>query len=220
VARHDVPPVFGLPDTNWSIKYQFRIKPRYTETYTFKIRHDDGVKLIIDGVDVIDSLTVNGTHTGTAALEADRPYDVELWFKQGVSVWYLEFYWRSASQAEEIVPYARLFLANDESALYLKQPTSNRVWQIARMMCDKRWGVGYDYAKLNIDSWIAAAEWVEQFVRFIDPLGNIWDHQRGMSDVELIERKIQQQIEDMCLAAGCRARSFSMARSTSCRFVR
>jgi hypothetical protein len=195
-----LPPVEGLPNTNWSIKYQFRIKPRYTETYTFKIRHDDGVKLIIDGVDVIDSLTVNGTHTGTAALEADRPYDVELWFKQGVSVWYLEFYWRSASQAEEIVPYARLFLANDESALYLKQPTSNRVWQIARMMCDKRWGVGYDYAKLNIDSWIAAAEWVEQFVRFIDPLGNIWDHQRGMSDVELIERKIQQQIEDMCLS--------------------
>jgi hypothetical protein len=32
------------------------------------------------------------------------------------------------------------------------------------------------------------------------PLGTNWDHYRSQSNVELIEKKVQQQIEDMCMA--------------------
>lgn len=78
--------------------------------------------------------------------------------------------------------------------------TTNRVWQIGRMLCDKRWGFGEDYAKFNRASWIAAAEWVADFVTFTDPFGTAWPHTRGSSNVELIGRKVQQQFDDMCLA--------------------
>lgn len=78
--------------------------------------------------------------------------------------------------------------------------TSNRVWQIARMLCDTRWGFGLDYSRFNINSLIESAEWLDKNVRFIDPDGTVWDHKRDSSHVELIERKAQQQIEDMCLA--------------------
>lgn len=193
-------PLEGLPNSDWSAKWIGQIKPRYSETYTFTSKHDDGIKLIVNGVTVIDSLSVNGTHSGTIALTADTLYDIEFWFKQGVSVWYVDLKWSSATQTEEIVPASCLFLDVDQEDLVVKQPTSNRVWHIARMLSDKRWGMGYDYDRFAISSWIESAEWTSEFVRFTDFDGNVWDHQRAPSDVELIERKSQQQIEDMCLA--------------------
>jgi hypothetical protein len=78
--------------------------------------------------------------------------------------------------------------------------STNRVWQIARILCDKRWGFSEDYVKLNKDSWIAAAEWAATDVTFTDPFGTAWPHIRALSNVELIGRKIQQQMDDMCLA--------------------
>lgn len=78
--------------------------------------------------------------------------------------------------------------------------TSNRVWQILRMMCDTRWGYGLDYSRFDIQSWIDAATWADEWVEFTDFSGQTWVHKRSESHVELIERKAQQQIEEMCLA--------------------
>lgn len=87
-----------------------------------------------------------------------------------------------------------------DAETYTQIKTSNRVWQIARILCDKRWGFGFDYADLEIDSWIEAAEWAAETVRFTDPDGTNWDHVRSDSHVELIAKKVQQQIDDMCVA--------------------
>lgn len=88
----------------------------------------------------------------------------------------------------------------DETS-YSSSTTNNRVWHIARALCDKIWGFGLDYAMLAmVDSWIPAAAWAATNVRFTDPFGTTWDHTRGASAVEFIERKVQQQIEDMCMA--------------------
>ena len=84
---------------------------------------------------------------------------------------------------------------------YVEQYTANRAWHIARMLCDKRWGFGLDYSRLDVQSFIDAAEWLDKEVRFTDPDGSVWDHIRDVSNVELIERKSQEQIEDMCRAA-------------------
>jgi hypothetical protein len=81
---------------------------------------------------------------------------------------------------------------------YTEGSTQNRVWQIMRMLADKRWGVGYDYDDFDIASWIAAAEWADQSVIFTDPDGNEWLHRRAMSDIDLAGKKLQQQIDDMC----------------------
>lgn len=83
---------------------------------------------------------------------------------------------------------------------YTEQWTSNRVWHILRMMADTRWGYGIDYARFDLQSWIDAAAWAEQWVSFTDFAGDIWTHKRGECHVELIARKAQQQIEEMCLA--------------------
>lgn len=78
--------------------------------------------------------------------------------------------------------------------------TSNRAWQLARILTDKRWGYGYDYDRLDIDSFIDAADWCNDQVRFIDTFGTRWDHIRSDSHPELIGKKVQQQVEDLCMA--------------------
>jgi hypothetical protein len=83
---------------------------------------------------------------------------------------------------------------------YTETTSNNRVWQIARMLTDKRWGYGYDWSRLDIQSFIDAAAWAATQVEYTDPFGRVWSHERSRSCVELIGKKVQQQIEDMCIA--------------------
>lgn len=87
-----------------------------------------------------------------------------------------------------------------DDVTYTTGTTTNRAWQLARILTDKRWGFGYDYERLNIDSWIEAAEWCDQGVRFTDTFDTDWDHTRSESNPELIGKKVQQQVEDICMA--------------------
>lgn len=83
---------------------------------------------------------------------------------------------------------------------YTEEWTDNRAWQIMKMLTDKRWGYGYDYERLDIPSFIEAACWCANVVQFTDVNGDTWNHIRAASHVELRGRKVQQQIEDMCMA--------------------
>jgi hypothetical protein len=87
----------------------------------------------------------------------------------------------------------------DEDSFYTGY-TTNRAWQLARILCDKIWGYGYDYARLDIIAWGELANWCDQYVRFNDDNGDSRNHQRTACNVELRGKKVQQQIEDMCRA--------------------
>lgn len=78
--------------------------------------------------------------------------------------------------------------------------TTNRAWQILHMLCNKRWGYGLDYARIDIQSFIDAATWCAQAVTYTDPFGTDWVHTRSESNVELVGKKVAQQIEDFCRA--------------------
>jgi hypothetical protein len=83
---------------------------------------------------------------------------------------------------------------------YTRTYTNNRAWQIAAMLTNKRWGFGYDYERLNIRSFIEAACWSGKSVKYTDSEGDLFFHIRGLSNVELTARKVQQQMEDICMA--------------------
>jgi len=86
-----------------------------------------------------------------------------------------------------------------DETTYTEEWSSNRAWHIMRMLTDKRWGYGYDYDRLDIQSFIEAACWCANQVRFTDANGDTYDHIRARSDIELRGRKVQQQIEDICM---------------------
>lgn len=106
----------------------------------------------------------------------------------------------SQATATAVVTGLRNIRVYSDEDTYSEIYSTNRVWQIARMLCDKVWGYGLDYDRLSIPSFIAAATWCDEYVRFTDTNGDYWDHQRSSSNVELRGKKVQQQIEDMCRA--------------------
>lgn len=83
---------------------------------------------------------------------------------------------------------------------YVEEWNNNRVWHLMRLLCDKRWGFGLDYDLFDIQIWMDTATWAGTLVRYTDPFGTNWDHYRAMCDVELVERKVQQQVDDLCMA--------------------
>jgi hypothetical protein len=104
-----------------------------------------------------------------------------------------------ASASAVIVGLNDIRIYTDEDT-YTEEWTDNRAWHIMKMLTDKRWGFGYDYARLDIPSFIEAACWCANVVQFVDPNGDEFDHIRALSHVQLNGRKVQQQIEDMCMA--------------------
>jgi len=94
----------------FSVRWTGWIQPRYTERYTLHTISDDGVRLWIDGVLVIENWTNHGAteDTATIDLEAERLYSVrmELYDQGGAAT--ARLLWSSQRQAREAIPTSRL----------------------------------------------------------------------------------------------------------------
>jgi len=95
----------------FSVNWTGQIQPVYTDTYTFYLSADDGVKLTINGSVLIDALTGVGasTKSATIALTAGQKYDIKLEYieKTGDASCCLE--WESLSQLRQMVPMTQLY---------------------------------------------------------------------------------------------------------------
>lgn len=103
----------GAPDTsieaaNFSVRSEGKLKAKYTETYTFTLLHDDGAKLWVNGVLIIDQAAA-GTHTGTANLTANQFYDVKIEWTNGGGNAALTLSWQSTSQPLEVIPSKAMY---------------------------------------------------------------------------------------------------------------
>ena len=109
----------GSPDPaigsdTFSARWTGEIQPRFGETYTFHTTSDDGIRLWVNGVLIIDNWTDHATtiDTGTIALAADQWYTIVLEMYENTGVATAKLEWSSASQNREVVPPTRLRPAN------------------------------------------------------------------------------------------------------------
>lgn len=110
-------PALGVTPGNFSARFEGFIKAEYSETYTFHLTHDNGVRLYIAPVEtaygspIIDQFgtTSTGTHTGTYAMTAGTFYKIKLEWNDGGSPASLLMEWSSTSQAQELIPSKRLY---------------------------------------------------------------------------------------------------------------
>ncbi|MCX6344612.1 MAG: PA14 domain-containing protein [Armatimonadetes bacterium] len=94
----------------FSVRWTGKIRPKYSETYTFYTTSDDGVRLWINGQLIIDNWT-NHTATvdsGTISLVAGRKYDIKLDYYDNLTTAQIKLEWASASQIRETVPASHL----------------------------------------------------------------------------------------------------------------
>lgn len=109
-----------VPADWFSARWTGQVLPHYSERYTFHVLSNDGVRLWVNGIPVIDKWIDQSPteHSSTIALEleAGRWYSIQLDYyeKTGISV--IKLYWSSRSQPKEIIPQKRFYSVRDASA--------------------------------------------------------------------------------------------------------
>ncbi|MEQ1747842.1 MAG: DUF1800 family protein [Prosthecobacter sp.] len=98
----------------FSVRWTGQILPQFSETYTIDFRSDDGAKVWVNGVLLIDRWNIQtaNDYTNTIALQAGTLYDIQIeYFNNGTGSAEAKLYWWSASQVKQIIPQVRLFPA-------------------------------------------------------------------------------------------------------------
>jgi|GEM_PF-2576981 len=95
----------------FSVRWQGQVQPRCTETYTFKTNSDDGVRLWVNGVKLIDNWSDHAPtyNTGTISLTAGQKYDITLEYYENAGGATIQLFWSSPSTAEQIIPQTQLY---------------------------------------------------------------------------------------------------------------
>jgi hypothetical protein len=105
-------PGMSMPNDRYQIRWTGSVVPRYAETTTFYLNADDGVRLWVNGTQIIDSWTNgsserSGTITFTAA-QVDQPVSIAIEYYEETNNARAQLRWSSASQPKQIVPTSRL----------------------------------------------------------------------------------------------------------------
>ena len=96
---------------NFSARWVGQVQPRFSETYTFTTVSDDGVRLWVNGQELINDWTYHGatTDTGTITLQAGQRYNIKMEFFQGGGGAEAHLSWSSDSQQSQIIPQSQLY---------------------------------------------------------------------------------------------------------------
>ncbi|NUR89296.1 MAG: glycoside hydrolase family 2 [Nonomuraea sp.] len=106
----DLNPVFDLlagRNDDVSVRWTGKIRPKYSEAYTFSMIGDNGFRLWVDGRPVIDHWVDDWDREqigAPIALEAGRDYDVKVEYFEHFGGANLRLRWQSPSQPRQLVP--------------------------------------------------------------------------------------------------------------------
>ncbi len=115
------------------VRWEGRLRPAFTETYTFFATADNGVRLWVNGQLVIDRWTQStGTISGPIALQKNQLVDFKFEFFEGWGLAHVHLYWSSQSQPYQIVPKSRFYPLDHTVKRYeahLAIPSAMTAWQ-------------------------------------------------------------------------------------------
>ena len=101
----------GVNLENYSVRWSGQVKAAYSETYTFYATTDDGVRLWVNGVQLVNNW-INQSATeksGTITLAAGQKYDIVMEYFQGTGYAVAKLAWSSASTPKAIIPASQLY---------------------------------------------------------------------------------------------------------------
>jgi hypothetical protein len=100
-----------------SVRWTGFVQPAFSEAYKFHMQVNDGVRLWINGMQLIDEYEATvedaddfAEYTAvTAPLTADRLYSVKIEFRENKGCAVARFLWSSTTQPKTVVPHHRLY---------------------------------------------------------------------------------------------------------------
>ncbi|HEV2854604.1 MAG TPA: PA14 domain-containing protein [Thermoanaerobaculia bacterium] len=104
-------PAAGIDINSFSTRWTGQVQAKVTGTHTFYTVSDDGVRLWINGVLVINNWTDHAPteNSGTINLTAGQRYDVKMEFYENAGGAMAKLLWSATGLAKEVVPQAQLF---------------------------------------------------------------------------------------------------------------
>ena len=115
----------GLPADYFSVRWTGLIETKYSETYTFYLKMDDGARLWVNDSLIINAWTGYAAQTvfGQINLQVNQKYPIRCEFYDYLHDHQCLLEWESASTAREIVPQSHLYSSG--SPLILEKPEVN-----------------------------------------------------------------------------------------------
>ena len=103
-------PITGIAGNSFSVRWTGFVQPQYSQTYTFRTNTDDGVRLWVNGVRIINRwVNVAGISTGKITLVGGQKYAIKLEYYDDAATAKCILQWSSPSQALQVIPRARLY---------------------------------------------------------------------------------------------------------------
>jgi len=105
------------PNT-FSILWNGYIEPRYSENYTFYAYSDEGVRVYINNIKVVDDWSAHAARerSGSIYLEGGKKHSIKVEYYEDMGNAALRLFWSSQSQEKEIVPQSQLYSSLQSSS--------------------------------------------------------------------------------------------------------
>jgi hypothetical protein len=99
-------PAAGINTDQFSVRWTGKIIPRYSETYTFTTTSDDGIRLWVNGQQLVNAWFTQAPtpYDGQITLTAGQEYDIRVEYYEDYVGTTAKLEWQSASQAREVIP--------------------------------------------------------------------------------------------------------------------
>ncbi len=106
-------PSAAIANDTFSARWTGQVEAQFTGTYTFYTVSDDGVRLWVNGQQIINNWTDHAPteNSGAIALAAGQRYDIRLEFYENGGGATARLLWSSASVPKAVVPSTRLYPA-------------------------------------------------------------------------------------------------------------
>ncbi|MEN8907154.1 MAG: glycoside hydrolase family 9 protein [Clostridiales bacterium] len=197
-----------IPSDGFSVKWTGEIEARSDEVYTFYISHDDGARVMIDGVWVIDNWTDHAAveDSGLIQLEMGEKYEITVEFYENAGDASCQLYWSTPTAIEkEIIPQNQLYSGKTTSTSPVEtetviptftpettQTTSTATDDVISYSVDyvilNDWGSGATVSvKINNEGSVAISGWTLSWMFLEDQeISNLWNGSYNQSESEVI----------------------------------
>lgn len=126
-------PDAGIGPEQFSVRWLGQVQPRFTETYTFFVVGDDGVRLWVNNQLLLDRWIDQGPteYSGFIQLQAGQLYDIKFDYYENGGGAVARLLWASPSVPKEVIPGAQLYppaTSNLPPAVTLTSPATGAVF--------------------------------------------------------------------------------------------
>ncbi len=129
---NSVGPDPSIGQTNFTARWTGSVQPQYSETYTFTVIADDGVRLWVNGQLLVNNWVAGGgmkTNSGSITLTAQEFYNIRLEYFQQTGNAGVQLLWISPSTALSIVPQSQLdTFTNPPPTVALAEPANGAIY--------------------------------------------------------------------------------------------